>query len=103
MVMTRDAPHDTHRVCVDFLQALGAPPSRRLVSFLARHVNEMVERYPFMVDSEKPAGMSTTTCWLQHVPDDSFAMREVLKSKARSAKARERRDNARRAERSRPR
>ena len=103
MVMTRDAPHDTYRACVDFLQALGAPPSRRLVGFLARHINEMVERYSFMVDSEKPAGMSTSACWLQHIPDNSFAMQEVLKSKARSAKAREKRGNARRAERSRSR
>ena len=101
--MTRDAPHDTYRTCVDFLQALGAPPSRRLVGFLMRHINEMAERYPFMVDSEKPAGMSTSAYWLQHIPDNSFAMQGVLKSKARSAKAREKRDNARRAERSRSR
>ena len=97
--MTPDAPGEAYRSCAAFLEALGAPTSRQLISRLGAYVARMVERYSFVEDSEKPPGMSTTAYWLQHMPDGCDLMKDILRAKARA----ERQRATRRRERSRSR
>ena len=76
--MNPDSPSEIRAACVAFLQAHGAPTSKQLLHRLAMWVIKAIERYGDEGVEGKPAEMSVTAWWLQHVPEQSPMMRDIV-------------------------